>query len=54
MTDGSGGFNFNPDLMMNIPLGDTFAVRFNLGMIKNDGMVDYPNVYVPTPMATRS
>jgi outer membrane receptor protein involved in Fe transport len=46
MTDGSGGFNFNPDLLMNIPLGDTFAVRFNLGAIKNDGVVDYPNVYV--------
>jgi iron complex outermembrane recepter protein len=32
--------------LMNIPLGDTFAVRFNLGAIKNDGVVDYPNVYV--------
>ncbi len=46
LTDGSSGFNFNPDLLMNIPLGDTFAVRFNLGEIKNDGVVDYPNVYV--------
>ena len=45
MTDGSGGFNYNPDLLMNIPLGDTFAVRFNLGEIKNAGVVDYPNVY---------
>lgn len=45
-TDGSSGFNFNPDLLMNVPLGDTFALRFNLGQIKNDGVVDYPNVYV--------
>jgi iron complex outermembrane receptor protein len=44
-TDGSGGYNFNPDLLFNIPLGDTFAVRFNLGQVKNDGIVDYPNVY---------
>ena len=46
LTDGSSGYNFNPDLLMNIPLGETFALRFNLGMIKNDGVVDYPNVYV--------
>lgn len=44
-TDGSGGYNFNPDLLLNVPLGETFAVRFNLGQVKNDGIVDYPNVY---------
>ena len=44
-TDGSGGYNFNPDLMLNIPLGDSFAVRLNVGQVKNDGIVDYPNVY---------
>ncbi len=31
VTHGSSGNNFNPDLLMNIPLGDTFAVRFNIG-----------------------
>ena len=46
ITHGSSGNNFNPDLMMNIPLGDTFAVRFNMGEINNDGVVDYPNAYV--------
>ena len=45
MTDGSDGYNFNPDLLLNIPASDTLAFRFNLGMIDNDGIVDYPNVY---------
>jgi outer membrane receptor protein involved in Fe transport len=45
-TDGSDGYNFNPDLMLNMPLSDTIAVRLNAGMIDNDGIVDYPNVYV--------
>jgi outer membrane receptor protein involved in Fe transport len=45
-TDGSDGSNFNPDVMLNMPLGETFAVRFNAGMIDNDGIVDYPHVYV--------
>ncbi len=44
-TDGSSGYNFNPDLLFNIPLGDTFAVRFNVGQVKNDGIVDMPNAY---------
>jgi outer membrane receptor protein involved in Fe transport len=45
-TDGSGGYNFNPDLMLNIALSDTLAFRMNAGQVKNDGIVDYPNVYV--------
>jgi outer membrane receptor protein involved in Fe transport len=45
-TDGSDGYNLNPDIMMNIPVSDTFALRVNAGMIDNDGIVDYPNVYV--------
>ena len=45
-TDGSSGYNLNPDIMMNIPVSDTFALRVNAGMIDNDGIVDYPNVYV--------
>jgi outer membrane receptor protein involved in Fe transport len=44
-TDGSGGYNFNPDLLFNIPLGDTFAVRLNVGQVKNDGIIDMPNAY---------
>ena len=45
VTEGSGGFNFNPDVMLNIPMGDTVAFRVSAGMIDNDGIVDYPNVY---------
>jgi outer membrane receptor protein involved in Fe transport len=45
-TDGSDGYNLNPDILLNIPLSDTFALRMNAGMIDNDGIVDYPNVYV--------
>jgi outer membrane receptor protein involved in Fe transport len=45
-TDGSDGHNFNPDVMLNVPLGDSFAIRLNAGMIDNDGIVDYPHVYV--------
>ena len=45
-TDGSDGYNLNPDVMLNIPLSDTFALRLNAGEIDNDGIVDYPNVYV--------
>ena len=31
--------------MLNMPVGDTFAIRLNAGMIDNDGIVDYPHVY---------
>ena len=46
LTEGSDGDNLNPDLVVNVPLGDTFAIRANIGQIKNAGVVDYPNVYV--------
>jgi len=45
-TDGSDGYNLNPDILLNVPLSDTFALRMNAGMIDNDGIVDYPHVYV--------
>jgi outer membrane receptor protein involved in Fe transport len=44
-TDGSDGNNMNVDAIMNIPLGDSAAFRFNVGRIDNDGVVDYANVY---------
>jgi outer membrane receptor protein involved in Fe transport len=44
-TDGSDGHNLNPDLLVNIPLGGTAALRANIGQVKNDGIVDYPNLY---------
>jgi outer membrane receptor protein involved in Fe transport len=45
VTEGSDGYNFNPDLMLNLPFGEAFAFRMNAGMIDNDGIVDYPNAY---------
>lgn len=44
-TDGSAGHNFNSDVMVNIPLSETVAIRANAGLIDNDGIVDYANVY---------
>ena len=49
VTDGSGGYNFNPDAMLNVPAGDTLAFRVSAGMIDNDGIIDYPNVYKKGP-----
>lgn len=43
--EGSEGINFNADALVNIPLSDTLAVRANVGVIDNDGIVDYANVY---------
>jgi outer membrane receptor protein involved in Fe transport len=44
-SEGSEGFNKNLDLLLNIPLSETVAVRGYLGRIDNDGIVDYANVY---------
>ena len=44
-TEGSDGFNKNIDLLLNLPLSETLAVRGYLGRIANDGIVDYANVY---------
>jgi len=45
-TDGSSGSNLNTDVLLNIPLGERFAFRANIGQIDNDGIVDYSNIYV--------
>lgn len=45
-TEGSEGFNQNYDALINIPLSDSVAFRGNVGVIRNDGIVDYANVYV--------
>ncbi len=44
-TDGSGGYNWNGDVMLNVPLTENLAFRVNGGRLDNDGVVDYPNVY---------
>ena len=46
VTDGSDGENLNPDLMLNVPVTDTLALRMNIGQVKNSGIIDYPNLYV--------
>ena len=44
-TSGSDGNNMNTDVMLNIPLSDTLAVRVSAGNIDNDGVIDMPNLY---------
>lgn len=48
-TEGSDGDNLGLDLMLNVPLGDQFAVRFAASHIDNDGYTDYDNLYVLNP-----
>lgn len=45
-TSGSSGYNWDADAVINIPLGETFAVRAMVGQIAYDGVIDLPNVYV--------
>ena len=44
-TSGSEGNNLGFDAMVNIPIGDTTAVRALYSRIDNDGVIDYINVY---------
>ena len=44
-TSGSEGNNVGLDAMVNIPLGDTTAVRAVYSRIDNDGVIDYINAY---------
>jgi iron complex outermembrane receptor protein len=44
-TEGSDGENLSLDGMINIPLGDKFALRAVAGRIDNDGIIDYVNAY---------
>ena len=44
-TDGSDGFNTEADLLFNVPLGDKFAVRGNVGLVENDGFIDVPEMF---------
>lgn len=45
-TDGSSGDNWDGDLVLNIPLGEDFAVRALVGTLDYAGIVDAPNLYV--------
>jgi len=44
-TDGSDGVNWNADVMLNIPMGETAAFRVSLGRVDNAGVIDYVNAY---------
>ena len=44
-TTGSDGDNLAFDAMVNIPLGETAAIRANYSRIDNDGIIDYVNAY---------
>lgn len=44
-TSGSDGNNADLYGMINIPMGDSFAVRGSIGRIDNDGIIDYVNAY---------
>lgn len=44
-SEGSEGLNQNYDALINIPISDTVAFRANVGVIRNDGIIDYTNVY---------
>lgn len=45
-TDGSDGWNWTTDGMLNLPLADTLALRVVAGKNDYDGITDYKNVYV--------
>lgn len=44
-TDGSDGNNMTFDAMFNMPINDKSAVRFVVGKLNNDGIIDMPNLY---------
>jgi outer membrane receptor protein involved in Fe transport len=44
-TDGSSGNNWSGDLVLNVPIADSAALRVVAGTIDNAGIVDYVNVY---------
>lgn len=44
-TSGSGGYNLSGDVMVNFPIGANSALRISGGIIDNDGVIDYINLY---------
>jgi iron complex outermembrane receptor protein len=45
-TENGDGQNYETDLMLNIPVNDTFALRLNAGYVDNAGFIDQPRRYV--------
>ncbi|MFT5140099.1 MAG: iron complex outermembrane receptor protein [Lysobacterales bacterium] len=48
-TSGSEGNNRAADVMLNLPIGETAAVRISYSNISNDGVIDYVNAYQLSP-----
>lgn len=44
-TSGSDAMNWNADAILNIPVGDQFALRGNFSHVDDAGVVDYVNLY---------
>lgn len=44
--DGSDGTGWSGDVILNVPLADSAAVRLNFGRMDYPGLTDYVNVYV--------
>ena len=44
-SDGSSGNNLSGDVMLNFPIGENAAFRISGGIIDNDGIIDYVNLY---------
>ena len=49
-SSGSEGYNRAADVMLNMPLGETAAVRVTYSKIENDGVIDYVNAYQLSPI----
>ncbi|MGH8254120.1 MAG: TonB-dependent receptor plug domain-containing protein, partial [Steroidobacteraceae bacterium] len=45
-TEGSNGTNSTASGILNVPLGETLALRVNYSHLYDAGVVDYPNLYV--------
>ncbi len=45
-TDGSDGNNLGTDIVLNMPISENAALRVNAGLIDNDGVTDYDQLYV--------
>ncbi len=44
-TKGSNGISWSGDLVLNMPVGDNFAIRAVASHVDNAGIIDYVNVY---------
>ena len=48
-TENGDGINYETDLMLNVPITDTLAMRINGGYVDTAGFIDQPNLYVLNP-----